>query len=74
MAKTIHGVPESLTREQFTALIRSFGFTPESISELRIDPTGVHVTAFEFNEDGTRFIGPDGSAYAKHTIHIPVID
>lgn len=73
MSKVIKGVPESLTLEQFTKIIESFGFDPKRIKEMRLDSTGVHVTVFEFREDGTRRLLEDGSGLAKSEVHIPLI-
>lgn len=74
MSKEIEGVPESLTRGQFTQIIESFGFDPFKMTELRLDATGVHATVFDFKEDGTRHLLKDGSGYAKNEVHIPLID
>lgn len=74
MSKVINGVPESLTREQFTQIIRSFGFEPTHLKELRLDATGVHAVVFDFREDGTRHLLKDGAGYAKNEVHIPLID
>lgn len=74
MAKTIQGVPESLTRDQLAELIGTFGFEPAQITELRIDASGVRATVFETHADGTKVVNLDGSGFAKHTIHISVAD
>lgn len=74
MSKLIKGVPESLTREQFTEIIESFGFDPKHVKEMRLDSTGVHVTVFEFKEDGTRRLLEDGSGLAKSEVHIPIFN
>lgn len=74
MSKLIKGVPESLTRDQFTQIIESFGFDPTHLTEMRLDATGVHVTVFDFKEDGTKNLLKDGSGYAKNEVHIPLID
>lgn len=74
MSKVINGVPESLTREQFTQIIRSFGFEPTHLTELTLDATGVHAVVFDFKEDGSRHLLKDGSGYAKSNVHIPLFD
>ena len=74
MAKTIQGVPESLTRDQFTAFIEQFGFDPKNLVSLTIDVDGVHAVALDLDEDGSRAINMSGNGFAKHTIDIPVID
>lgn len=74
MSKLIKGVPESLTRDQFTQIIESFGFDPFKITELRLDATGVHATVFDLKEDGTKHILKDGSGVATSEVHIPLID
>lgn len=74
MSKTIPGVPESLTREQFTSLFTAVGIKPEDTAELSFRCDGIYATVFERTPEGGRMLHEDGSGYVKHEIFIPVID
>lgn len=70
MSKTIEGVPEFLTPEQYSSLFTACGFTPDVVRELRLAPDGVHALVFDLDENGRRYL--DGRGYAKHRVFIPV--
>lgn len=73
MAKTIDGVPETISREALTSFLSNFGFKPEDLSNLNIGPEGVTAVVFERNEDGSRKLNTSGiNGYVKHAIRIPV--
>ena len=72
MAKTIPGVPESFTREQYLGIFEAVGLAPDNVLSLTFDVHGVHAVVFERDADGARLLTNDG--YAKHLIHIPVKD
>lgn len=74
MSKTIPGVPESMTREQFTSLFTAVGIKPEDTTELSFRSDGIYATVFERTPEGGRMLHEDGSGYVKHEIFIPVID
>ena len=73
MAKTIPGVPESFTREQYLALFEALGLDPNEVFTLHFDVNGVHAVVFERDEEGHNVPLNDGTC-AKHTIFIPVKD
>jgi len=72
MSKTIEGVPECLTRDQYLSLFEACGFDPSVVVEMRMAHDGVHALVFALDEDGNRRVLPDGSGYAKHRVFIPV--
>lgn len=74
MSKTIPGVPESLTREQFTSLFTAVGIKPEDTKELVFRPGGIYATVYERTPEGRRLLHEDGSGCVTHEIFIPVID
>lgn len=74
MSKTIHGVPEFLTREQWVNMFRQYGFTPELTKELTFTHDGVRAVVFDVDEHGRKHLDLDGSGYAKHRVFIPVRD
>lgn len=71
MSKTIPGVPESITREQYIALHDAAGIDPRQTLELSFKADGIHATVFALNFDGKRAYDPN-VGFAKHTIFIPV--
>jgi len=72
MAKTIQGVPESITRDQLKEFLNNFGFKPEELTNLNVGPEGVTAVVFERNENGTRKLNTFGDGYVKHVIRIPI--
>lgn len=72
MSKTIHGVPEYLTREQLAELLSGFGFDANYLSKLKVVHNGVHAVVFDRDENGRKYPGPDG--YARHHVFVPVRD
>ena len=75
MSKTIEGVPESITREQYLDLFRALGIDPKELVSLTFVADGIHAVVFALNDQGRRIVGmnikPNGG-YAKHTIYIPI--
>lgn len=76
MAQVIEGVPEYITRENYLALFRAAGFTPEMLQELRFAPDGIHAVVFHFNDKGHRILdrSPGAKGYVKNRVFIPVRD
>lgn len=72
MTKTIHGVPETIARDQLTEFVGNFGFKPEDLANLNVGPEGVTAVVFERDETGARKLNSLGSGYVKHVIRIPV--
>lgn len=71
MSKTIDGVPEYLTREQFAQMFSQFGFDPHFIKEMRFAPDGVHAIVYDKDESGKRYLA-ERQGYAKSRVFIPV--
>lgn len=74
MSITIDGVPESLTRQQYTDLIAAVGFDPHNLASLTFSHVGIHAVVFARGEDGKRVIDEAGEGLAKHDVFIPVKD
>ncbi|WP_440102381.1 hypothetical protein [Glutamicibacter mishrai] len=73
MAKSIDGVPETISQEELTSFVSHFGFKPEDLSNLNVSPEGVTAVVFERNEDGSRKLNSNGiNGYVKHVIRIPI--
>lgn len=72
MSKTIEGVPEFLTREQYIEFFGALGFDPMQTLELRAAHDGVHALVLVLDEDGKRVFNPNAERYEKHRIFIPV--
>lgn len=71
MAKSIPGVPESLTREQFLSIFAAINVDPHETTELHIMPEGISVTVIARNSLGQMIPGL-GKELAKHKVFIPV--
>lgn len=75
MSKTIDGVPEFITREQYLSLFEACGFTPENVYEVRMAPDGVHaLVGAKDPEHGGLTLDPSSRPpkFYKHRIFIPV--
>lgn len=73
MSKTIEGIPEFITHDQYLALFAACGVDPSKVVELRMAADGVHALVFALDEHGKRRIDVqhEGTRY-KHRIFIPV--
>ena len=69
--KTITGVPESLTREQYTALIESVGFDVKDLRRLEFRVDGVYAEVFERTDRGIRLDTQKDEAIVNR-VFIPV--
>lgn len=70
-------VPETITREQYTALLRAAGFENlRDLVSLEFTATGIYAVAFALDENGRRYRdGAVGSNEpAKHRVHIRLVD
>lgn len=72
MSKTIPGVPESISRADYSSLIAATGIDPKMITELSFKADGISATVFYINKDGAKVADKLGETYAKHIIYIPV--
>lgn len=73
MSKTIEGVPEFLTREQYLAPLAAIGLNPDVISEIRYASDGVHALVFDRDEEGRiRYHRGKPGGAIKHRVFIPI--
>jgi hypothetical protein len=71
---TIPGVPEYLTREQYTSLISAVGLDPDHLIELRFAADGIHALTLAVDGDGKYRVNPQTDAYYKHRVFVPIRD
>lgn len=76
MSKTIEGIPEFITLDQYLALFAACGIEPSEVVELRMANDGIHVLVFALDENGKRRVdftpGEEPGGYYKHRVFIPV--
>lgn len=72
MSKTIEGIPESFTREQYVALFDAVGLSPYDLVSLEFRAEGVYAEVFERDTTGKRIFSQHDGGFAKHRIFIPV--
>lgn len=72
MAKSIPGVPESLTRAQFLSIFEAINVDPKETTNLSIAPDGISVTIVARTANGQLAI--EGNSIIKNTVFIPVRD
>lgn len=65
MSKSIEGIPESFTREQYLSFFRAAGVEPRVIKTLRFLPDGVEAVVFAVDEQGKRTYVPDHECTCK---------
>lgn len=78
---TIAGVPETITSDQYVALIESIGLSANNLFSLRFATDGIYAEVFARNANGARIIDHsagenDGGSVStvKHTVFIRVED
>ncbi|MGO1607592.1 MAG: hypothetical protein ACTHXF_08955 [Brevibacterium yomogidense] len=74
MPKTIPGVPDFITREQWLELMAAAGFEPKELVEMRIAPDGVHALVIAKGENGDPVVDHQNGTYYKHRVFIPTRD
>ena len=74
MSKTIPGIPEYLTRDQWAAMFEQFGFDPMNLVEVRFAPDGVHALVASDREDGAGYFDRQAGKPIRSRIYIPVRD
>lgn len=76
MSKTIEGVPDSIDRADYCALLAAYGFDPSCVQEIRFAHDGIHALVFEKDDQGHKILcdGRNGQApgYRKHRIFVPI--
>jgi hypothetical protein len=72
---TIPGVPQSITRADYIALIESLGLKPNNLVELELSHRSIRAVVFARDADGKMYLdGFERNEVAKHTITIPIVD
>lgn len=77
MSKTTHGIPATISREDYVAMLEQYGFEPEYIKSLTFASAGIHAVVFDRHpEHGGRYLtNPDGDGgFAKTAIFIPIVE
>ena len=75
MALTIDGIPESISRADYVALIASLGLDPLRLTHLELRMNGVYAEVKAKNAEGRDFLDPfNKQSIAKHRVFIPVED
>ena len=70
MAKTIQGIPESITRDAYLRMFDGLGVDAAQIKEIRFAADGIYASVIERDERGAFRI--DGDHLAVSEIFIPV--
>jgi hypothetical protein len=74
MTKSIKGVPESITRQQYVDLINSLGIDPYLLYDLWFGRNTIVATVKALDENGKGYAGEERNEMAKHNIVIKVVD
>ena len=74
MSKTIEGVPDFLTHEQYLSIFAAVGFDPDHVFELRMARDGVHAIVGARDQDGQLMLDRTwgSTGYLKHRVFIPI--
>lgn len=67
------GIPKSITREQFTALVEGAGFKVKDLVSLEFKYNGIFAEVRAYNEQGHAYT-VDGETVATHRVCIPVVE
>lgn len=73
--KTIPGVPESITNEQYLGLVAGAGFDVRHVRKLEFRTDGIYAEVYHHDENGSRYHAdcPDHTEAACHRVWIPVV-
>ena len=72
--KTITGVPESLTREQYVSLIESVGFDVKDLRSLEFRMDGIYAEVMDRDESGRLHLDEARDEVVTNRVFIPVRD
>ena len=72
--KTITGVPESLTREQYVSLIESVGFDVKDLRTLEFRMDGIYAEVMDRDESGRLHLDAARDEVVTNRVFIPVRD
>ncbi len=71
VSKTIQGVPESITRQQYVDLVRAVGFDTAAVMSLEFAVDGIHAIVKE-RKDGRDVIDLSRNGVVTNHVYIPV--
>jgi hypothetical protein len=77
MTKIIEGVPETITRDDYTRLIESVGLDPQVLISLTFESEGIRARVVETDLDGASIPAPtsdDEFAVVTHDVFIRITD
>lgn len=74
MSKIIPGVPESITRAQYSALLEGLGFNFRQLQRLEFTMHGIRAEVIAVHPDGREVIDIGANTIARHDIYIPVVE
>jgi len=69
----IEGVPESIDRTAFLAVLKLFGFDIERVRLLELRPDGVYVTAKWRDADGKEHVDGEANGVIQHRVYVPMV-
>jgi hypothetical protein len=72
--KTVVGVPESLTREQYVSLIESVGFEAKHLRSLEFRMDGIYAEVMDLKDGKPHFGVGNDVRLATNRVFIPVKD
>lgn len=70
MSGVIPGVPKTITRDEYLALVRAVGFQTKDLVSLEFKADGIYAEVFAKAADGNR--GVDGTSPATHRVYVRV--
>ena len=70
--KIIEGVPESISRQQYLAMIEAVGFNVKKLRTLEFRADGVYATIKASGPDGRDVL--ERNEIAEHKVYVPVVD
>lgn len=77
MTKTIKGVPESITRAEYTAMIGGVGFDLNDLASLTFRADHIEAVVIDRDENGRAILSQDADgepAFVKNTVIVRVED
>jgi len=72
-AEQLAGIPETITREAYLALVRGAGFEIDDLVSLRFNAHSIEAVVFALDSEGKPYPGDHDEA-AVHQISIKVVD
>lgn len=69
---TVTGVPETITRSRLVDWLASVGLEASLVRELTVGRRGITAVVYATNEHGARYVAPNGTEAATHTVSIRI--